>query len=116
MKLSHKMFCISLFFASVCLFASCEYIVNDALAYSDRAEWNNSSHSEIMLSFSDKTKEDKNVDITINTKKENGSCSVKSRTSTSRTMVVKLSRGLQKGESVEIFWQDSLNRHSLYVD
>ncbi len=92
---------------------SCRYI-EDTISCTDNAYWEESDCKKFTVTFSDKTKDSKNVNITIHTKNNFGNCTWNSSYSLENSTTYKLSRRLHSGEYVEIYWRESFHRETLY--
>ncbi len=89
-------------------------LIEDAISCTDNAYWENSNCSKFTVTFSERTKDSKHVDITIHTSKDLGNCTWNSNYSLENSTTYKLSRSLHSGEYVEIYWWGSFHRKTLY--
>ena len=112
-KNTRKIILISLMAIFILGLSSCRFI-EDTISCTDNAYWEDSDCNKFTVTFSDKTKDSKNVDITIHTKNNFGNCTWNSSYSLENSTTYKLSRRLHSEEFVEIYWRWSFHRETLY--
>ncbi|MDO4506146.1 MAG: hypothetical protein Q4B64_04295 [Spirochaetales bacterium] len=114
-KNTRKIILMSLMAIIIFGFTSCR-LIEDSISSSDNAYWESVNRDKFTVTFSERTRDRKNISIHIHVKKGNSKCTYHESYSLTNSTTYRLSRRIHDGEYVEIFWLDSLHRETLYGD